>query len=591
MTSSITDILGALPWPEGATMPLDWNEVSSHLEKVVGSKAEAERQERARWRTELYTDGGEKQLLDMVQCVFSNPEVQQLRKAWVPFARFNNVTRRIVHELSTIYRSPAVRTVSARPERYLELQRLVRKDQVMRHVNRMLNLHRRLLVGFRTRRGDRRPVLDVVLPENFWVLAHPLDPSQPVAFIMRQRGDGPRVKETDPFFVMWTDHEVCKLDQKGRVIESTIREHGLARMPWLIVRAEPEGALMDDTIGEDIVAAHRSVWLQMVQLLKESKSLVHQTVLQGDLSTAVRDQAQDTERDLVLPEGVTATSLDRGVDLQQYIAVAREIIDVCGTNHGIAPALMRHEGASSGFEIELRRLGIRERRLEQLPIYWELERELAEIEAMVCAKDRPDLAFSVEGWRIDFPEPEVPLSPMEQDTVFETRRRLGLTDTIEELIRRNPDLDEDGAWTLLEKRVENELRRNILMRPLQEISGSLGADTPDGEAPQDGSQEARGGRPKLDRDTAETIGTLIRAGAKPESVVAAVGVPAIEFYEDLRPITLKTEAAVDLPPSEKAIAEEESDDDDEPGDSGDPGAQRDPAAPPPFGGERFGGGG
>lgn len=491
----IRDVLGALPL--GGTLPLTWPEVGDHIRKLVNSPSEVDRQRRARFRQELYSDGGTEQMLGMLQSVFNNAEVAQLRKVWVQFSGHNNLTRRITNKIASIYRAPVIRRVGdSDNERYRALQRVLRKDAVMRHTNRMLVLHRRILLGVRVRSADLRPIIDVILPHEFWIIRHPNDATLPVAFLFLSESVGPRVTEKSPRYTLYSDTEHVRLDMDFRVMESTLVNHGFDEMPFILADMEPQGVKGDDSVGEALTAGHRAVWFEMLTALKESKSANKQTVLQGDLSNAVRGQVQDSESDLELPDGVIATNLDRGVDIGRFMELAKQITSDVAANHDISSAELHSEGASSGHEIELRRLGLREQRLEQLPVFQELERELAFKESMVMRANATQFAFSPEAFGADFPEPEVPLSQTEQDEVFETRRRLGLTDTIEEIMRRDPDLNEEQAFKLLAKRAANELQRNLILRPLAAISGSPGANTPDSVPDDDSEDESdSGGQP------------------------------------------------------------------------------------------------
>jgi hypothetical protein len=206
-------------------------------------------------------------------------------------------------------------------------------------------------------------------------------------------------------------------------------------------------------------------------LLKESKSATRTTVLSGDATRVARQQALDTTSLTELPEGVTLTPVDLSMDLAPFRDTADHILERAAANHGIPPAILHHAGATSGYEIELRHVGIRERRVEQEPVFRAVERELADVMSLVLSHDLPELRFDTDGWRIFYGDVQMPRTPKEELEIYEQAQRLLLTDPIEEEERRDPDATQEDAWERIEKRIANKTRIAVLTRPLQAISG------------------------------------------------------------------------------------------------------------------------
>lgn len=485
MTVSIRQLLGALP--SGGFVSLDWQEVAAHLRKeYVDNQAEKERQERAKCRTDLYHDAGDEYVKAIIDLVFEKDEVAEMRKKFVQLAKSNNISRRVIRETSTIYSEAPVRKVKGErdQERYAELLRRVKQDRVMREFDRLLHLQGKMLLGFRVEAdvatdddSKRSPRLDVVGPEDFWIIRHPLMPKRAIGYLFKLRISGPKIQEAGkPAYLVWTDHEYFKLDKACRYIEDSVVEHGFSRMPWILASVDPldDAGQPNDQTGEDLVAAHLSVWFEYALMLKESKSQNRQAIFSGDLGETARGQAADSDLDVELQDGVNVQTIDRGVNAQVFLAVADAIRDRTAANRGIPASVLRHDGATSGYEIELRRIGIREQRKEHEPVVRDVERELVEVQAMVLERDMPSLWFSPDGWSIRLGEVEAPRSPAENNATFEAERRLGLTDTFEEVAQRDGISEEQAIQKVLH-RVSNELLRNLMMRPLAEISGSANA--------------------------------------------------------------------------------------------------------------------
>jgi hypothetical protein len=123
--------------------------------------------------------------------------------------------------------------------------------------------------------------------------------------------------------------------------------------------------------------------------------------------------------------------------------------------------------ASSGFDRELKREGLNERRTEQIPLYRDAEAELGEIAATVCQKDgATDYAFSPEGWTIDFGEVRTPQDPTSKLAWRKEAKSQLLRTTIDDLMEDNPDLDEDGAEKKFQENLVQRAREVAMQRAL-----------------------------------------------------------------------------------------------------------------------------
>lgn len=470
---SIFERLGDLPGGR-SRRALTLSETSQFFsENYVNSERENARRKLHREAHDLYTGGGREQMTEILRDVFRDPEIRKLREKFADMAQFNNGPRRIVNELSTVYNEPADRRVDNGLDNYRELQRLTHMDERMRVANRWLNLHREVLIGFRVREEQTRrvPVIDLVHPGAFSAIAHPVDCTRLLGVIIDQRPNGFRARPTDPHYLVWTDTESFFLDESGTIIGDTIEPNPFDRMPWVLAHAEqPTVGLLEANPSRELIAAGRALWLQNILLLKESKSANRQVIFQGDTANIVRGQPAETEYDLDVGEGVTAQTVDRAMDLSMYRETADFVLERVAANYGIPPAILQHHGATSGFEIKLRRLPILELREQQKVVFREIERELAQVMSMVLARDMTELAFGTDGWRIDFGEISTPQTEQELLANFEKKRQLSLTSTVEFLRQLNPDLDEPGAMIAMREYIEDEITRNALVEPLKAMN-------------------------------------------------------------------------------------------------------------------------
>lgn len=478
---SLLDALARRPDGTPRGVVLTWLEVARFLRDTVWNHdANKERKRKAAMRQAFYAGGGDEAMVEMLGQVFKDPDVIELRRQWIAHAKHNNVLRRAIHELATVYSQPAARIVAddANNARYATMQRATRMHEVMQRVNRLGYLHRAVFLYPRTRlnaAGKFEPVLELVTPDRFDVIVHPEDPTLLLGVSIDLALSSATALLRLPTRVVITATELIEVDSEGMFIESSLRPHEFGRIPGVLYCVDaPAGGMFDSRATDDLESAHRAVWFENILLLKESKSATKTLVLSGDVSATAQGQADDSERSAVLQDGTSATTIDRSMDLKMFRDTSRDIYETAAANHGIPPNVIAHGSIASADARELVRAPLRELRLAQQVPLRDVERELAEVQAAVYAPI-PEVAFNTDGWSIDFADPQTPLGQKEALEVFEQERRLTLTSTIAEVMRRNPDLSREAAMATIEEWIDDELWRNQLIRPTQAISGSAGA--------------------------------------------------------------------------------------------------------------------
>lgn len=467
---------------------LSWGEVSRYLNAEYWDNTEQKkRKARAATRQRFYDGRGDDEMYDMLGQVFRDPEVIKLRSEWIRHAKFNNVLRRAIHELATVYSQPALRTISdpAADARYQEMQRVTRMHEVMQRVNRLGYLHRAVFVYPRVRldaSGTPAPALEVVTPDRFDAIAHPLDATLMIAISIDLDLRSASMLSNLPARLLITARETAYVSAQGAIIESTVTPHAFGRIPGVLFTLDPPtGCIFDSHATDDLEAAHRAVWFENILLLKESKSATKTTIVSGDVSTAARNQVDDVERPVQLPEGVSASTLDRAMDLSMFRETSKSIYEQAAANHGIPPVTLDHGGVQSADARDLVRTPLKELRLAQHVPLRDVERELASVQAAVYAP-LPAYAFTLDGWNVDFCDPQTPLGQKEALDVFLVERKAGMNSTIAEVMRRNPDLTRDAAKALIAQFNDDELWRDEIMRPRMVIAGGMGGATGQGAA-------------------------------------------------------------------------------------------------------------
>lgn len=465
----------------GMGQQASWTYVGEYLrDQYIKNRTWLARRDDARKRDAYYEGGGDEHIKRLIWLAFEDSLTRKLRGDLVCQAKWNNVLRRVARELGTVYNKPAKRRVGGDPAVYRALVKRTKMDAVMREVDRKLTIHGDLWIQYRVRIETKEPVVDVVTPAMFWAVSSPTDQTQLMAIVLDQTP--PRATRATPCYRVWTANETFQMDQECRVIVSSVEPNGLGRLPGVLASLRPasaKGQLLEECPAAELIAAHEMIWFQNVLLIKESKSANKQAYISGDVSSAIMGQSSDTEREVLLPEGVSITVVDRGMDLAQFRATADHALERAGANYGLPPSVLHQSDSSSGEEINLRRIPLRELRDERILIMRDVENEIAIVQSLINKNDLPELSFDPAEWGINFGEVQQPLTETERDTVFEKRRQLGLTNTIAEIMERDPDLDETQAVAVLQGNIDVETERIKYMRDLQAMSGQMGSSTED----------------------------------------------------------------------------------------------------------------
>lgn len=475
--------------------------VSAFLrDNYVNSPAEVKRRAHAQLLDEFFAGCGDREIERVIDILWKDPKNADRRKAVLEAGldKYDNIIARIAQEKATVYNEPTQRKVTNETNTaYQAFLEALPQDAVMRSLDTLLAFHEDALLWYRVRTkptGEREPVLEVISPSRFWAIASPNDQTLLVGVIIDQRG--PMAKTEDPTYRVWTNDQTFMLNGKCEIIGAPEAwPHG--RMPGVLCSmCEPgsRATLLSQYPSMDLLSAQKAVRLQDLNLAKESISANKQGYVSGDISSTPMGQSADSEGLVALGEGVSVTTLDRGVDTEIFMDAATHAADAAGANHGVPPTVRSQKDASSGAEIELRMLPLRKLREKRIPIFRRIESRIVAIIAMVNsafvvpdAEGEPVLAegdlsafsFSAEGFSIDYGEVQQVMTESEKDATYETRKRLQLTDPYEEEMRRNPDIKTlEDAEAIVKARIGRNTKFVTGQKELMAASGSLGAAQP-----------------------------------------------------------------------------------------------------------------
>lgn len=488
MTRSIREVLATVPGQEAA--PLDDAHLGAYLRDHYDTEAEQRRNRRHAVRDEFYRDGGCKVMEDVVDDFYEDLDVRKMRKKQVKHARFSNVVKRVIGELSTVYIEPAPRSVGGTPDneaRYRALCEALMLDEQMKEVNRLANLHRVVLVGPRVRvdeDGVPTMALDIATPAVVRAVVHPTDTTLVIGWLIkcdsRVRKDYSAIRSVA--WQLWTAHEMINLDARMVPIgDDLIHEIGVNRWVPLSLVAIGIAGYWPGEEGEDLIAAAVSISMANVNLLKETTTATKQTFLQGDTNSSAKGQSMDTATPAIIGEGVTATTVDMSMDTSIFTRTSNHVLESVGNGRGLSMAQLTHQGTQSAEARELLMEPLKILRREQISYFRRFEKRLALVMAAVAKKYAPaQLGFEVAQWSQDFGEIQSITALKQRIEEHVALRQIGADDILAFLRRENPDLDSDeAALSVLVEHLANETKRIALMRTMMAMSGgSVDGQTP-----------------------------------------------------------------------------------------------------------------
>lgn len=443
------------------------------------------RRESIAQRLRLYRDQAFIDVKRAIDAVYEQPEYKTTLEKYIPYALEQNVTRRIVDEVASLYDRPALRTLPDKGEnaRLHDEERRLRLHELKQEEHRLLTLCNEVL-EWQYEGADKQRKLRLTTPDTFDALPHPKDSLVAAGLLIDMPPitalTGPS-RAALPHFELWDDTYRYLISATGRLVDEkgTITSepiaHGLKRIPGVLLhRREPTTCILDAHHGSDIASCHLGVALLNVMILRLSKSQgERQPVLRGNLAAMAAGQVMNGERPLALPPEVFAEMLDTKTDPDHYLAVKRDKITSTAQTYGMSyEQFTNSETADSGKLYELRREKLKEIRNESRRRAVQHEAETLDL-----------IGFDVVGLRVDFQEMSLPQDASEKVALMREKSKLGLDSPVKFLMREDPDMDREEALATI---AENNADYALVIKLIRALNIPADADAENpGKSPQE----------------------------------------------------------------------------------------------------------
>lgn len=400
-------------------------------ESIVRAKlaANAERKLESAKRIDYYKGEQLDHLNRVLAKQFKHPERLRLQPS------FSNITRRIINEVSVVYKRAPQRSISLngkkiegpKAESFQKLYENARANSVLKKVNRYTNLLN--TVGVQAVWRNDHVELDILTPDIMNIVQDAMDPTRAAAVIIEQGYadtvtlEGPR----NPFgasslFISWTEGEHMVFDEQGRARNDLGNDKGVnpyGVVPIVFFRDSYPDSYFWNCGTDDLINAQDTLNVQLTelnQLIKMQSFSV--PVIIGDAppegvtvdpSNFISIPLGDATAGKGQPDFKFVTPSPKIMDLIEAI---RETVKRIADDWGCSMDSFKLSGSpASGLSLKLSNIRLIERREDDVELYMDYERELFDVMRVVhnthCkpADEIPDAAeFSINYAELDFPE-------------------------------------------------------------------------------------------------------------------------------------------------------------------------------------------
>ena len=345
-----------------------------------------------------------------------------------------NITKKFINKMSRIYTVGADRNVN---EKYNSLSAL--KDTKMKHIERMTRLIGSIAVRVMYVDGEM-PHFDYHPIYYF----HPFfgeDPFRPVAIsypLMHFTEDASNTDECQ--YIHWNDTSYIIFDENGKVLEE--KEHGYGTLPFVFTHREHQSDNFYVEGANDIVNANEHINITMTEMqLGLRFQMFGQPVVSGaDLANR---QRFGSDVILEIPEDASYDIKSPSGDIEKVIENVKFQMELVAQNNHLYVQFAQDGGETpSGIALKIKDLERFEDYQDDLALWTQYEHEMYQIERKIAQ------SFNIampEALKLDFNEPEYPMTVQDQIALDNHRLNLGLVNKAELMVEYNKDLTIEEA--------------------------------------------------------------------------------------------------------------------------------------------------
>ena len=345
-----------------------------------------------------------------------------------------NITKKFINKMSRIYTVGADRNIN---DKYRDLA--VLKDSKMKHIERMTRLIGTIATRIMYVDGEM-PYFDYQPIYYF----HPFfedDPFRPVALtypLMHHSTDASNTDNSQ--YIHWNNTEYIIFDEEGAILDQKV--HGYDTLPFVFTHREHQCDNFYVDGANDIVNANEHINITMTEMqLGLRFQMFGQPVVSGaDLGNR---QRFGSDVILELPEEASYDIKAPSGDIEKVIENVKFQMELVAQNNHLFVQFAQDGGETpSGIALIIIDLERFEDYQDDLALWTQYEHEMYQIERKIAQS----LGLSMpEALKLDFNEPEYPMTIQDQIALDNHRLNLGLINKAELMVEYNKDLTIEEA--------------------------------------------------------------------------------------------------------------------------------------------------
>ena len=353
-----------------------------------------------------------------------------------------NITKKFINKMSRIYTVGADRNVN---EKYDSLT--VLKDSKMKHIERMTRLLGTIACRIIYVDGEM-PYFDYQPVYYF----HPFfgsDPFRPIAISYPLMNYTDDVSNTDSAqYIHWNAESYFIFDESGTIMEEGTHDYGT--IPFVFTHREHQCDSFYVEGANDIINANEHINITMTEMqLGLRFQMFGQPVVTGaDLGNR---QRFGSDVILELPSEANYDIKSPAGDIEKVIENVKFQMELVAQNNHLFVQFAQDGGETpSGIALKIKDLERFEDYQDDLALFTQYEHEIYHIERKIAQS----LGLAMpEALKLDFNEPEYPMTVQDQIALDNHRLNLGLVNKAELMVEYNKDLTIEEANAKLQ---ENE---------------------------------------------------------------------------------------------------------------------------------------
>tara|TARA_R100001463_G_scaffold23408_1_gene56191 strand:- start:1943 stop:3232 length:1290 start_codon:yes stop_codon:yes gene_type:complete len=353
-----------------------------------------------------------------------------------------NITKKFINKMSRVYTVGADRNVN---KKYKNLS--VLKDAKMKHIERMTRLIGTIAVRVMFI-DDEMPHFDYQ-PIYYFHAFFENDPFKPASIsypLMNYTEDTSNSDNCQ--YIHWNDKEYIIFDENGEILEQ--QDHSYGCLPFAFTHREHQCDSFFVEGANDICGANEHINITMTEMqLGLRFQMFGQPVVSGaDLgnrqrfgSDVILELPSDASYDIKSPSG----------DINKVIENVKFQMELVAQNNHLSVQFAQDGGETpSGIALKIKDLESFEDYQDDLALWTQYEHEIYQIERKIASTFNISMPESL---KLDFNEPDYPMTIQDQIALDNHRLSLGLINKAELMVEYNKDLSIEEAKAKL---AENE---------------------------------------------------------------------------------------------------------------------------------------